>query len=117
MRQKSIHSESPSERIVKDMRRATRKRHSPEERIRTAVIYAKRHAITRVAKRSIRNVHADTDCREMHKAALSRLCPDTRCCIDPLSIDPSSAPLPDSTLLTLCRKFHGVAGGVLKMAV
>ncbi len=33
MGQKSIHSESPSERIVKDMRRATRKRHSPEERI------------------------------------------------------------------------------------
>src|ERR1035438_4269590 len=34
MRQKSVHPESPSERIVKNIRRATRKRHSSEERIR-----------------------------------------------------------------------------------
>jgi transposase len=34
MRQKSVHSESPSERIVKNIRRATRKRHSSEEKIR-----------------------------------------------------------------------------------
>src|ERR1700712_2847156 len=34
MRQKSVHPESPSERIVKNIRRATRKRHSPEEKIR-----------------------------------------------------------------------------------
>ena len=34
MRQKSVTSESPSERIVKNIRRATRKRHSPEEKIR-----------------------------------------------------------------------------------
>ena len=31
MRQKSVHPESPSERIVKNIRRATRKRHSSEE--------------------------------------------------------------------------------------
>jgi transposase len=34
MRQKSLHPESPSERIVKNIRRATRKRHSSEEKIR-----------------------------------------------------------------------------------
>ena len=34
MRQKSVHSKSPSERIVKNIRRATRKRHSSEEKIR-----------------------------------------------------------------------------------
>ena len=33
MRQKSVTSESPSERIVKNIRRATRKRHSPEEKV------------------------------------------------------------------------------------
>src|ERR1700690_2103770 len=34
MRQKSVHPESPSERIVKSIRRAIRKRHSSEEKIR-----------------------------------------------------------------------------------
>src|SRR5215210_3632815 len=34
MRQKSVHPESPSERIVKNIHRATRKRHSSEEKIR-----------------------------------------------------------------------------------
>ena len=34
MRQKSVHPKSSSERIVKNIRRATRKRHSPEEKIR-----------------------------------------------------------------------------------
>ena len=34
MRQKSVHPESPSERIVKNIRRATRKPHSSEEKIR-----------------------------------------------------------------------------------
>ena len=34
MRQKSGHAESPSERLVKNIRRATRKRHSAEEKIR-----------------------------------------------------------------------------------
>ena len=34
MRQKSVHAESPSERLVKNIRRATRKRHSSEEKIR-----------------------------------------------------------------------------------
>ena len=34
MRQKSVHPESPSERIVKNIRRATRKRHLSEEKIR-----------------------------------------------------------------------------------
>ncbi len=34
VRQKSVHPESPSERIVKNIRRATRKRHSSEEKIR-----------------------------------------------------------------------------------
>ena len=34
MRQKSVHPESPSERIVKNIRRATHKRHSSEEKIR-----------------------------------------------------------------------------------
>jgi transposase len=34
MRQKSVHPESPSERIVKNIRRATRKRYSSEEKIR-----------------------------------------------------------------------------------
>jgi transposase len=34
MRQKSVHAESPSERLVKSIRRATRKRHSAEEKIR-----------------------------------------------------------------------------------
>src|ERR1039458_2406076 len=34
MRQKSVHPESPSERIVTNIRRATRKRHSSEEKIR-----------------------------------------------------------------------------------
>jgi transposase len=34
MRQKSVHPESPSERIVKTIRRVTRKRHSSEEKIR-----------------------------------------------------------------------------------
>ena len=34
MRQKSLHPELPSERIVKNIRRATRKRHSSEEKIR-----------------------------------------------------------------------------------
>src|SRR5450759_2167011 len=34
MRQKSVHAESPSERIVKNIRRATRKRHLSEEKIR-----------------------------------------------------------------------------------
>jgi transposase len=34
MRQKSVQPESPSERIVKSIRRAIRKRHSPEEKIR-----------------------------------------------------------------------------------
>ncbi len=34
MRQKSEHPELSSERIVKNIRRATRKRHSAEERIR-----------------------------------------------------------------------------------
>ena len=34
MRQKSVHPESTSERIVKNIRRATRKRHSSEEKIR-----------------------------------------------------------------------------------
>ena len=34
MRQKSEHPESPSERIVKNIRQATRKRHSSEEKIR-----------------------------------------------------------------------------------
>jgi len=33
MRQKSVHPESSSERIVKTIRRATRKRHSSEEKI------------------------------------------------------------------------------------
>ncbi len=33
MRQKSEHAESSSERIVKNIRRATRKRHSAEEKI------------------------------------------------------------------------------------
>ena len=34
MRQKAAHPKSPSERIVKNIRRATRKRHSSEEKIR-----------------------------------------------------------------------------------
>ena len=34
MRQKSVHAELPSERLVKDIRRVTRKRHSAEEKIR-----------------------------------------------------------------------------------
>ena len=34
MRQKCEHPKSTSERIVKNIRRATRKRHSPEEKIR-----------------------------------------------------------------------------------
>jgi transposase len=34
MRQKSKHAESPFERLVKNIRRATRKRHSSEEKIR-----------------------------------------------------------------------------------
>ena len=34
MRQKSIHAEFSSERLVKNIRRATRKRHSAEEKIR-----------------------------------------------------------------------------------
>ena len=34
MRQKSVHAESPSERIVKNIRRATRKHYSAEEKIR-----------------------------------------------------------------------------------
>ena len=34
MRQKSEHPELPSERLVKNIRRATRKRHSSEEKIR-----------------------------------------------------------------------------------
>ena len=34
MRQKSGHSDSSSERLVKDIRRATRKQHSAEEKIR-----------------------------------------------------------------------------------
>jgi len=34
MRQKSVHAESPSERLVKNIRRVTRKRHSAEEKIR-----------------------------------------------------------------------------------
>ena len=34
MRQKFVHAESPSERLVKDIRRVTRKRHSAEEKIR-----------------------------------------------------------------------------------
>ena len=34
MRQKSVHPESPSERIVKNIRRATRKQHASEEKIR-----------------------------------------------------------------------------------
>lgn len=34
MSQKSVTNESPSERIVKNIRRATRKRHSPEKKIR-----------------------------------------------------------------------------------
>ena len=34
MRQKSEHPKSSSERIVKNIRRATRKRHSAEEKIR-----------------------------------------------------------------------------------
>ena len=34
MRQKSVHPESPSERIVKNIRSATRKRHSSEEKIK-----------------------------------------------------------------------------------
>ena len=33
MRQKSVHPESPSERLVKNIRRATRKRHSSEEKM------------------------------------------------------------------------------------
>ena len=33
MRQKFVHAESPSERLVKDIRRVTRKRHSAEEKI------------------------------------------------------------------------------------
>ena len=38
MRQKSVHPESPSERIVKNIRRATRKRHSSEEKIRIVLV-------------------------------------------------------------------------------
>jgi transposase len=34
MRQKSVHAESPSERLVKNIPRVTRKRHSAEEKIR-----------------------------------------------------------------------------------
>lgn len=34
MRQKSVSRTSPSEKVVKDIRRATRKRHSSEEKIR-----------------------------------------------------------------------------------
>jgi hypothetical protein len=34
MRQKSVQAESPSQRLVKTIRRATRKRHSAEEKIR-----------------------------------------------------------------------------------
>ena len=34
MRQKSVYAESPSERLVKTIRRVTRKRHSAEEKIR-----------------------------------------------------------------------------------
>ena len=34
MREKSVHPKSPSERMVKNIRRATRKRHSSEEKIR-----------------------------------------------------------------------------------
>ncbi len=34
MRQKSGHAESPSERLVKNIRPVTRKRHSAEEKIR-----------------------------------------------------------------------------------
>ena len=33
MRRKSVHAKSPSEQIVKNIRSATRKRHSSEERI------------------------------------------------------------------------------------
>ena len=33
MRQKSVHAKSPSERLVKNIRRVTRKRHSTEEKI------------------------------------------------------------------------------------
>jgi transposase len=36
MRQKSVHPESPSERVVKNVRRATHKRHSSEEKIHRA---------------------------------------------------------------------------------
>lgn len=37
MRQTSLTNESPSERIVKNIRRATRKRYLPEEKIRSGV--------------------------------------------------------------------------------
>ena len=37
MRQKSAHAKSPSERLVKNIRRATRKRHSSEEKIRVVL--------------------------------------------------------------------------------
>ncbi len=34
MRQKSVRLKEPAEKVVKDIRRATRKRHSSEEKIR-----------------------------------------------------------------------------------
>ena len=54
MRQKSVHTESPSERLVKTIRRVTRKRHSAEEKIRI-VLDGLRGAILLERERTKRN--------------------------------------------------------------
>ena len=44
MRQKSVHPKSTSERIVKNIRRATRKHHSSEEKIRIVLARSARRS-------------------------------------------------------------------------
>lgn len=68
MRQKSVHTESPSERLVKTIRRVTRKRHSAEEKIRI-VLDGLRGAILLERERTKRNTIQKRRLQDQKKAA------------------------------------------------
>src|SRR5215204_5262679 len=80
MRQKSVHPESPSERIVKNIRRATRKRHSSEEKIRIVLDGLRgEHSIAELCRREgIAEGLYYSWSKEFLEAGKRRLAGDTR---------------------------------------
>src|SRR5271165_2992132 len=79
MRQKSVRAESPSERIVKNIRRATRKHYSAEEKIRIVLDGLRgEHSIAELCRReSIAESLYYTWSKEFLEAGKRRLAGDT----------------------------------------